>query len=195
MNRIIWFFCFLFSLSNLQSAQANFFDRYEKLTPQDISEFSFTDGQGYPITLEAYKGRLVVLNIWSITCGPCVAEMPSLDQLAGSFKEDELAIIPLNVDPIKKIGLDRFYEKNQYRYLGIFQDSSRQSQGVFQWNALPTTLIINKEGKLIGRKIGAMKWDDPKVIEILQQLVDGKEIEEPQLSVLDKVKKFFGSKS
>lgn len=195
MNRIIWFFCVLISLFSLQIAQADFFDRYEKLTPQDMPELSFTNPEGYPVTLDAYKGRIVVLNIWSITCGPCVAEMPSLDQLAGSFDEDKLMIITLNVDPIKKIGVDKFYEQNQYRYLGVYQDPTRQSQEAFKWNALPTTLIINKEGKLIGRKIGATKWDDPQVIKIFEQLIDGKEITVPQPSFSDKIKGFFKSKS
>ncbi|MGI4850337.1 MAG: TlpA family protein disulfide reductase [Janthinobacterium lividum] len=195
MNRIIWFFGLLISLSITQLVHADFFDRYEKLTPQDLPELSFTNPEGQPVTLEAYKGRIVVLNIWSITCGPCVAEMPSLDQLAGSFDEDKLMILPLNVDPIKKIGLDAFYGQNQYRYLGIFQDPTRQSQEALKWNALPTTLIINKDGKLIGRKIGATKWDDPQVIKIFEQLIEGKEIAAPQPSFTDKIKGFFKAKS
>lgn len=195
MNRIIWFFCLLISLFYPQIAQADFFDRYEKLTPQDMPDLSFTNSEGYPVTLETYKGRVIVLNIWSIACGPCVAEMPSLDQLAGSFDEEKLMIIPLNVDPIKKVGLDIFYEKNQYRYLGVFQDPTRQSQEALNWNALPTTLIINKEGKLIGRKIGATKWNDPQVIKIFEQLIEGNEIQAPQPSFSDKIKGFFRSKS
>ena len=195
MNRIIWFFGLLISLWVTQFAHADFFDRYEKLTPQDLPELSFTNPEGQPVTLEAYKGRIVVLNIWSITCGPCVAEMPSLDQLAGSFDEDKLMILPLNVDPIKKIGLDAFYNQNQYRYLGIFQDPIRQSQEALKWNALPTTLIINKDGKLIGRKIGATKWDDPQVIKIFEQLIEGKEIAAPQPSFTDKIQGFFRSRS
>ena len=200
MNRIIWFFCLLISLSTINIAYSdvniahpNFFDRYEKLTPQDLPAFSFTNAEGYPVTLETYKGRVVVLNIWSITCGPCVAEMPSLDQLSGSFDEDKLIIIPLNVDPIKKMGIDRFYEQNQYRYLSVFQDPTRQSQETLKWQALPTTLIINKEGKLIGRKIGATKWDDPSVIKIFEDLINGHEPEIPQANLLDNVTNWFKS--
>ncbi len=193
MKRIIWFFCLLIALTPLSGAHADFFNRYEQLAPQDLPEFSFSDKNGYPVTLETYKGRVVILNLWSITCGPCVAEMPSLDELAGIFPEDKLLIITLNVDPIKKKGLEVFFDQNGYRYLGTFQDPMRKSQEALKWTALPTTLIINKEGKLVGRKIGATKWDAPEAVEIFEQLIKGKNPEKPQPSLTDKVKGWFGS--
>lgn len=193
MKRIIWFFCVLIVLAAPSKTHADFFKRYEQLASQDLPEFSFSDKNGYPVTLETYKGRVIILNIWSITCGPCVAEMPSLDELAGNFPEDKLLVITLNVDPIQKKGLEAFYDQNGYRYLSIFQDPMRKSQEALKWQALPTTLIINKEGKLVGRKIGATKWDAPEVIEIFEQLVEGKNPEKPQPSFTDKLKGWFGS--
>ena len=173
MNHMTWLFCVFFSLWMTLSVHA-FGGRYESLKPQKIPEFTFMNSEGHPVTLDQHKGKVLVLNFWSMTCGPCVAEMPSLDQLAGYYPEDKLAVITVNVDPLRKAGVQAFYDENRYQYLKIYQDPTRASQKALKWQGLPTTFIINKEGKLIGREVGYEKWDSPEALEIFDQLIQGK---------------------
>jgi thiol-disulfide isomerase/thioredoxin len=190
MNRITCFFCMLFFMWLTVSIHA-FSGRYESLAPQDMPEFTFMNPEGFPVTLDQYKGKVIVLNFWSITCGPCIAEMPSLDQLAGYYPEEDLMVITVNVDPLRKPGIQSFYDENRYRYLKIYQDPTRASQQVLKWQGLPTTFIINKEGKLIGREVGYEKWDSADALALFDQLIEGKN-PKIQPSLLQKMKGWVG---
>ena len=129
-------------LSGFSSTGYTLGSRYEPLKHEKIKEdFYFKDETGLPVTLDQYKGRIVVLNLWSIGCGPCVAEMPSLDRLSGLFNEKDLVVIPLNVDPLQKESLNAFYHEKGYKYLRIYQDPLKSSQAVFKWSAIPATYI------------------------------------------------------
>lgn len=190
MNRITCFFCMLFFMWLTVSVHA-FGGRYESLEPQDMPEFTFMNPEGFPVTLDQYKGKVIVLNFWSITCGPCIAEMPSLDQLAGYYPEKDLMVITVNVDPLRKPGIQSFYDENRYRYLKIYQDPTRASQEALKWQGLPTTFIINKEGKLVGREVGYEKWDSADALALFDQLIEGKNprIQPP---LLQKMKDWVG---
>jgi thiol-disulfide isomerase/thioredoxin len=187
LKRFLWILSFL---CVIEAAYA-FGGRYESLEPQSIPEFTFMDSEGVVVTLDHYKGKVVVLNFWSVTCGPCIAEMPSLDQLAGYYPEDQLVVLTVNVDPLRKAGIQSFYDENRYRYLKIYQDPTRSSQEALKWHGLPATFIINKEGKLIGREFGYEKWDSSEALEFFDQLIQGKNPKiEP--SFLQKMKSWLG---
>jgi hypothetical protein len=117
--------------------------------------------------------------------------MPSLDQLAGYYPEEDLMVITVNVDPLRKPGIQSFYDENRYRYLKIYQDPTRASQQVLKWQGLPTTFIINKEGKLIGREVGYEKWDSADALALFDQLIEGKN-PKIQPSLLQKMKGWVG---
>lgn len=191
MNRAIWSFRIFFSLLLMTLSASAFNARYERLEPQNMPEFTFMNAEGFPVTLGQYKGKVIVLNFWSAACGPCVAEMPSLDQLAGYYDEKDLMIVPVNVDPLQKEDIQGFYDENRYRYLKIYRDPTRASQQALKWEGLPATFILNKEGKVVGRQMGYSKWDNPESLEVFDQLIQGKN---PviQKSFMQKIKKWFG---
>ena len=191
MNRAIWSFRIFFSLLLTTLSASAFNARYERLAPQDVSDFTFMNAEGFPVTLDQYKGKVIVLNFWSAACGPCVAEMPSLDQLAGYYDEKDLMIVPVNVDPLQKEDIQGFYDENRYRYLKIYRDPTRASQQALKWEGLPATFILNKDGKLVGRQMGYSKWDNPESLEVFDQLIQGKNLV-IQKSFVQKIKKWLG---
>lgn len=168
--------CFLVIFCvGIRSAAASL-DRYEPLPPTAVEEFSFLDEHGYPISLDQYKGKVVLLNIWSLGCNPCINEMPSIDRLSGLYSEDELVVIPLNIDgqQLSLEKLHRFFDLQRYRYLKPFSDPTRASQKVLKWRGLPTTYFIDKEGRVIGQMTGATTWDSLDVQKAIDRMIKGK---------------------
>ena len=191
-KRVQVFFVFfgLFLLTGYPGSAS--FDRYEPLDDAAIESFSFLDENGYPISLDQYKGKVVVLNIWSLGCNPCLNEMPSLDRLSGLYGEDELVVIPLNVDgPRLTIDkLKKFYDMQRYRYLRVFSDPKRDSQRILKWQGLPTTYLIDKEGRLTGRLVGSIPWDGVDVQKAMDRMIQGKKPLKKK-GVIDRVIDFF----
>lgn len=171
---------FLFSsLIISQAASANL-SRYEIVSPQELPAFSFGNHEGYPTDLAQFKGRIVLLNIWSLGCGPCISEMPSLDRLAGMFPDKDFAVVAVNIDPLKSEAVKSFYDKSKFQYLNIYVDPYGKTKESLHWRALPTTIILNREGKMIGRMIGATSWDSTEAVELIESLIEGKK---PKIAV------------
>lgn len=173
MKTLKTLFLLLIYIMISQGASSNL-SRYETVSPQEIPKISFTDKNGYPIDLSNFKGKIVLLNIWSLGCGPCIAEMPSLDNLAGMFPDEDFVIVPLNIDPLKSIAIVDFYNKSKFQYLTIYLDPYAKTKEALHWRGLPTTIILNREGKMIGRMVGATSWDSPEAIELIEALIKGK---------------------
>lgn len=167
-------------------------DRYESLTPTAVDSFSFLDENGYPVSLNQYKGKVVLLNIWSLGCNPCINEMPSIDRLSGLYSEDELVVIPLNIDgkqlTLEKLG--RFFDLQKYRYIKPFSDPDRSSQKVLKWQGLPTTYFIDKDGYLVGQVTGATAWDSLDVQKAIDRMIKGKKPLKKK-GIFDKITYFF----
>jgi len=154
--------------------------RYEAISPQELPPFSFGNQEGYPTDLGHFKGKIVLLNIWSLGCGPCISEMPSLDRLAGMFPDKDFAVVTVNIDPLKPEAIKSFYDKSKFQYLDIYLDPYGKIKEALNWRALPTTIILNREGKMIGRMIGATSWDSSEAVDLIEALIEGKT---PKVSV------------
>jgi len=117
------------------------------------------------IILEEYRGKVVVLNFWATWCKPCIAEMPSIDRMIAELGEEEyvyLAASDENLDKIKK-----FVEKNPHQFQYAHLKTNIYKLGL---SVLPTTFIINREGEVVERVIGAREWDSKETIELLRSI-------------------------
>jgi len=117
------------------------------------------------IVLEEYRGKVVVLNFWATWCKPCIAEMPSIDRLIAELGEEEyvyLAASDENLDKIKK-----FVEKNPHQFQYAHLKTNVYKLGL---SVLPTTFIINREGEVVEKVIGAKEWDSKETIELLRSI-------------------------
>lgn len=176
-----------------QATSANL-SRYEVISPQELPAFTFGNDEGYPLDLNKFKGKIVLLNIWSLGCGPCLAEMPSLDRLAGMFPDKDFAVVAVNIDPLKPEAVKNFYDKSKFQYLNIYVDPYGKIKDALHWRALPTTIILNREGKMIGRMIGSTSWDSTEAVDLIESLIEGKA---PKISVpfFEQALNFFRKKA
>lgn len=121
-------------------------------------------------TLAKYRGQVVIFNFWASYCKPCIVELPSLNKLQRKFRAKGLVVLPIisSREDVSKIR--SFYRRYKIRELGYFIDSNGLTARSFKVSDVPTSFILNKEGKLVASVIGAINWmqtDNVKYIESL----------------------------
>lgn len=139
--------------------------------PKPLAPISFADGQGQARSLNDFKGKVVVLNVWATWCVPCRTEMPTLDRLQAALGGAEFEVVPLSID---RGGLDvvrKFFTEIGISHLAKYTDSSGQVLRGVGAVGLPTTLIIDRAGNEIGRVVGPAEWDAPEVVELMKSVM------------------------
>ena len=131
---------------------------------------TFNDADGKAHSLADYAGRPVVLNLWATWCMPCVAEMPALDRLAGELKDIDAAVLPLSSDRGGVTVVRAFYASHGIRDLPVLLDPDGAASRKLGVRGIPTTLIIDKDGKERGRTEGAIAWTDGATLAALRKL-------------------------
>ena len=133
--------------------------KYDSLT--------FLDDKDNQISLEDYRGNLILLNFWATWCAPCKKEMPSLDLLQTNKNLSNLKIFPINVgqDNIEKSL--KFFEELRIRNLKLYFDSPITLAKKFKLRGIPTSILFNKNGSEFARIVGSIDFEDEKFIEWL----------------------------
>lgn len=127
-------------------------------TPQPLLSPPILDEDGTTRTLEDYAGRFLLLNIWATWCPPCRKEMPTLDQLEAQLGGPDFAVLPLCIDD-DSVGRGRaFYDEIGVRSLPLLWAEPLRVQLALAFVGLPTTLLIDRQGREIGRLQGPFNW-------------------------------------
>jgi thiol-disulfide isomerase/thioredoxin len=142
--------------------------RAGKALPDDVA---FTDADDKAVKLADYKGKVVLLNFWATWCAPCVKEMPSLDKLQGEMGKDKFVVLPLSLDGPSRPKVAPFYKDKSIDNLGIYFDKGRKVQQELDVSVLPTSILIDAQGKEIGRLEGDADWDKPEALALMKAAV------------------------
>lgn len=139
--------------------------------PRSLLSPPFTDGGGRELTLEDFRGEVVLLNIWATWCVPCRQEMPTLDRLQARLGGDGFQVLPLSIDRAGIEPVRRFYEEIGIRHLGIYLAEELRAMFAFGAVGLPTTILVDREGQEIARFVGPAEWDSPEAITQFQSVI------------------------
>ena len=112
-----------------------------------------TDGDGKPVTLQDFAGQVVLLNFWATWCAPCVREMPSLDRLQAKLGGEGLAVVTVSRDRGGANVVMPFYERLELTNLGVYLDPKGAFSRAFKVRGLPTTILIDREGRVVGERL------------------------------------------
>ncbi|MCT9000284.1 TlpA family protein disulfide reductase [Chelativorans intermedius] len=137
--------------------------------PQSVPALSFVDGDGSDITLADFRGRTILLNIWATWCVPCREEMPSLDRLQAKLGGPDFQVVPLSIDRGGLPAVEAFYEELGLSELGIYVDESGRASRELGALGIPTTLLLDHEGRELGRLVGPAEWDSPDMVALLRR--------------------------
>jgi thiol-disulfide isomerase/thioredoxin len=142
-------------------------------TPESLPEVKFQDAEGRERTLADWRGKVVLLNLWATWCLPCRKEMPSLDRLQAALGSDKFEVVALSVD---RKGLDaskKFLDETKVEKLGLYVDASARANSALRVVGLPATLLIDAEGREIGRLLGPAEWDSEDAKRLIRAAVAG----------------------
>ncbi|MFQ6021973.1 MAG: TlpA family protein disulfide reductase [Acidiferrobacterales bacterium] len=134
---------------------------YDQRRP--LPGFEFLDGDGRVLTLANFRGKIVLLNVWATWCPPCREEMPTLGRLQAKLGGPDFEVIALSVDQEGVPAVKDFYQKHGIEALRIYVEESGKPPPALKILGLPTTLLIDRQGKEIGWTMGPAEWDTPKV--------------------------------
>lgn len=139
--------------------------------PQEVPALSFKDGSGAMRSLQDWKGKVVLLNLWATWCAPCRREMPSLDRLQAKLGGDAFEVVAVSIDKVGDPAA--FLERNGITSLKLYHDETTKVGTAVKAFGMPTTLLIGKDGRELGRLTGPAEWDSPEALELLNAALSG----------------------
>jgi thiol-disulfide isomerase/thioredoxin len=142
--------------------------------PRVIAGFAFTDADGAPKTLADWRGKVVLINLWATWCVPCREELPSLDRLQARLGGKDFSVVAISLDRNGADAPKRFLDSSKLTHLQLFMDPKGESTSRLTAQGLPTSLLIDREGREVARLAGAAEWDGPALSGVIQALIEGR---------------------
>lgn len=140
-------------------------------TPRPLPAVAFTDANGRAAMLAQFRGRVVLLNVWATWCAPCREEMPTLDRLQAKLGGPDFEVVALSIDNDGPAAVRKFYREVGIRHLRIYNDATTEATTRLSILGIPATLLIDRDGREIGRALGPAEWDAPDVIETIKKYI------------------------
>jgi thiol-disulfide isomerase/thioredoxin len=129
-----------------------------------LPAFQFFTPDNQARTLDDYRGRGVVLNLWATWCGPCVAELPTLDALAAAVAADNIVVLPLSSDAGGAASVRAFYDGHDIEHLPVLLDPGGAITQAWQVPGIPVTVVFDRAGHPRARLIGGADWSTPAAV-------------------------------
>lgn len=127
--------------------------------PEELPEVKFQDAEGRQRTLAEWRGKVVLLNLWATWCVPCRKEMPALDRLQQELGSDKFEVVAVSVDRKGIEGARKFLDETKVGHLALYVDPTIRLTSQLRAVGLPVTLLIDAQGREIGRLLGPAEWD------------------------------------
>ena len=143
----------------------------EKLVP----EITLTDLSGVQTSIQAYRGKLLVLNVWATWCPPCRREMPSLERLSKSVDSNRIVVASIATD--QSVNAVKEFMTQYKITFPTFTDTPTNVANTLGVMVYPETLLIAPDGKIVQRILGEREWDSPEIRKILEDAYQGKRSE------------------
>lgn len=145
------------------------------LPPRDMLSPPFLDGANRKLNLADFRGRVVLLNVWATWCVPCREEMPTLDALQLQLGGQDFQVIALSVDQAGLPAVTKFFKEYGITHLNPYLAESLRVVAALAVYGLPTTILIDRHGRELGRLVGPAKWDSADSIAFFRSVIADKE--------------------
>jgi thiol-disulfide isomerase/thioredoxin len=135
----------------------------------------FTNADGKTLSLRDFAGKLVLVNLWATWCEPCRREMPSLERLQTRLG-DKITILAISEDRGGSKAVAPFIAKFGLKVVKTYLDPESAVGRAFRVDGLPTSFLIDRQGRVLGRVEGEAEWDSPKMLAIIDPLLSEDEV-------------------
>lgn len=138
--------------------------------PADLPEVTFTDGADAARSSKEFAGRALLVHGWATWCVPCVKELPEVAELQKKYKDKGLVVLAISLDTDPKKVTD-FYAKQNITGLPVYLDKKAQMMRSLKIRGLPSSILVNKEGKMVFNNAGPVDWQSKTVQEQIEALL------------------------
>lgn len=139
--------------------------------PREIGEAQFRNDAGEKIGFDAFRGKVVLVNLWATWCAPCRREMPSIDRLAAELEGPDFDVVAISVDLGGADKAREFFAEIGVASLDFYIDPTARVGAAFKAFGLPLTVILDSEGRELGRLVGPAEWDTPEALELVRAAI------------------------
>jgi cytochrome c biogenesis protein CcmG/thiol:disulfide interchange protein DsbE len=158
-------------------------DRLQPAEPgAKAPDFSALDLKGTPTSLEAFRGTVVLLNIWATWCAPCKEEMPSIQRLFEKVPDADFRVLAVSID---RVGSDhdpkdplggklRAFADSLGLTFTILHDPTGEISDTYRTTGVPESFILDREGVIRKKVTGPMAWDAPQNVQFINGLLERK---------------------
>ena len=127
-----------------------------------VPDIAFQDGQGKTLKISQWKGRVALVNLWATWCAPCRKEMPDLAKLQAELGSKDFEVVAISVDRKGVDASSAFLKETGADNLALYVEPTTTVVNELQALGLPSTLLIDREGREIGRLVGPADWASPE---------------------------------
>ena len=142
-----------------------------KAVPEAVPNVRFVAADGTDVALDAWRGRVVLLNLWATWCLPCRKEMPALDRLQAALGSKDFEVVALSIDRSGLAGASKFLTGIGVSKLKLYADPTARIASELKAVGLPTTLLLDRAGREVGRLIGPAEWDEKEFADLVRSVV------------------------
>ncbi len=158
---------FILNTNNVYS-QPNILKTFNNMVihekPKDLPDLELINKKGNRIIFNDFSSKLTLLNFWATWCAPCKKELPKLDTLDQKIHQGQLNIVLINIENIKYEKVQSFFDEVKVKNLVSYFDIKLKLTKELKLRGIPITLIVNSQGKEVGRIIGDLDFTDSRFI-------------------------------
>ena len=139
--------------------------------PAPLPATVFTEKDGRKRALSDFDGQIVLMNFWATWCGPCVREMPSLERLHQKISSRRFTVIALSEDRNGWEKITPFRRQLELTALPLFHDVGSKMMFGAKVRGLPTTILVGRDGRELGRLTGHAEWDSDEAVALIRHYI------------------------
>jgi len=147
----------------------------QNFTPVDpvgpAPKLEVLEKDGRLLSLEKFRGKLVLVNFWATWCAPCIREMPSLATLQKKRGGKDFIVLALSQDFREWAAVNPFLKKHKLDGLPIFMDRKSATSRKLKVIGLPTSVLLSRDGKILGQLKGIAEWDAPEALALIDYYI------------------------
>jgi thiol-disulfide isomerase/thioredoxin len=139
--------------------------------PRSVPDFSLPDMDGELHSLQDYRGKVVLINFWATWCPPCRREMPALERLYNKLGDQAFAVLAVNQWEDADLVFAYMGDLNVFPTFPILFDPESKVSADFGVKGLPTSFLLDKQGRVVFRAVGGRAFDHPEVEQTIRSLL------------------------